>query len=82
MEDKLQDWTEWQAAVMIRMHEIGEVRGSGGALIDAKVPYEMGWTPDRAARALLYLDRKDYFRLLEITFGERCLVTRRERNKL
>lgn len=65
MSDSLptQDFSEWQSEVMLKMVEIGVAKGTGGPLIDATIPYSLGWSPDRTARALLNLDRVDNRRL-------------------
>ncbi len=53
----------WQVELMATMHEIGHCHGSGGCLIDAAIPFRLGWSPERAARALLFLEPADTYRL-------------------
>jgi hypothetical protein len=61
-----QDFSEWVAQVMATMEAIGKSGGStGGSAIDAAIPYRLGWSPERTARALLFLDHRDYYHLRE-----------------
>ena len=48
---------------------IGEMRNTS-CMIDAWVPYELGWSPKRAARAILKIDYGDFDTCRRTMFGE------------
>ncbi len=56
------DWSRALIAEMVRLGVSGST--GGGALIDAAIPFRLEWSPARAARTLLHLDRGDYLLLL------------------
>jgi hypothetical protein len=47
------EFEAWNRAVLAEIQEIGSHRGGFHLMIDAKIPYELGWNPARTARALL-----------------------------
>ena len=64
MNSKFKDWNN---QLLLEMESLPHCVGySGGALIDSKIPYDLGWSPKRTARAFLNYDNKDYHKLLEV----------------
>jgi hypothetical protein len=54
------DFTTWNDEVRRLVMDMPAKPGRGGAVIDAMIPYRLGWTPGRAARALMRYDRADH----------------------
>lgn len=53
-------FTEWCNQLMWHMTELTKQGfGGGGMMIDSAIPYRLGWSPERTARALLNYSRKD-----------------------
>lgn len=58
---------DWKNRVMAEMERLSlyEKTVAPGA-IDAMIPFQLGWSPSRGARALMALDWRDYKRLYDI----------------
>lgn len=53
----LRDFERWLEEMQRCMSKYE--RASASSLIDAGIPYSLGWDPDRSARAILGLNLKD-----------------------
>lgn len=63
---------DWNAELRVEMMKMSDkVARSVGTVIDAMIPYRLGWGPARAARAMLCIDHKDSVFLREVQMGER-----------
>lgn len=60
---------DWQRQLMVEMERIARNVSCGGAIIDAMIPYKLGWSPKRTARALLQWDARDYERIRALAMG-------------
>lgn len=65
-------FVDWQIELMNEVYAINKVAARGGALVDAHIPYKLGWSPGRAARAILGLQGKDKDLLLDIQREQLC----------
>lgn len=58
-------FTDWNRRVIEKMGELvlGQYAKRVNVIVDIMIPYRLGWSVDRTARALLNLDYRDYVRL-------------------
>ncbi len=64
--DVMPDFGDWCRQLWVEVRARGESQFDGSMMIDAAIPYRLGWSPDRAARAILRLTYRDYQRLVRI----------------
>ena len=65
MDDKFVDWCN---QLRVEMHLLSEkVAKKVGMIVDSAVPYRLGWSPKRAARAILGIDYRDCVRLSDLS---------------
>lgn len=63
-------YVDWCVRLREEMAEHSErMARSGGAFIDSSIPYRLGWSPRRAAFALLCIDMKDRLHLTKLSLG-------------
>jgi hypothetical protein len=54
------EFSTWNDLVKQEMARMDVRPGRPGAIIDAMIPYRLGWTPQRTARALMRYDYADH----------------------
>lgn len=63
---------DWNNKLKLRMADLVQYYPKHtSAMIDAMIPYRLGWSPDRAARAILRLNRRDHHELNKLSMGDR-----------
>lgn len=63
-DEEMAQFKDWNNALLDEMNRVADIKskaiGGVGYMIDAAVPFRLGWSPARAARALLHMDHKDH----------------------
>lgn len=58
-------WSAWHQELMIELGKMRPGRSGGGVVIPAWVPYRLGWTPHKTARALVNVGSSEHRDLVD-----------------
>ncbi len=70
-EEERVKFDDWKKQLMVEMDALADkVAKNVGAIIDSAIPFRLGWTPLRAAKALLCIHFGDNQTLVKLSLGD------------